>query len=485
MLYPEIIHHGATQGVTGSCHQLCIDAEHSFLIDCGLFQGSDVSNGKEAAAAQSAVLFSLKTIKALIVTHVHADHIGRIPQLLAAGFSGPILCSEPSAQLMPLVLEDAFRLQFGGTQKEADQYLELIAKRTIALPFNTWFELLSSPELTCRVRLQRAGHVLGSAYVECDMVYHLENREQRVVFSGDLGASHTPILPSPQSPERADVLLLESTYGDRLHEDRTTRHLRLEQAIDKALEDNGTILIPAFSLGRTQELLYEIEDILHRKALVDKSYSAEEDQPAETVNWPQLPIILDSPLASRITKVYQQFDDIWDAEASARTESSRKPLKFSQLITIDSHDQHLRTVNYLASTGRPAIVIAGHGMCAGGRIVNYLKAMLGDSRHNVIFVGYQAKGTPGAALQSHGAGGGYVELDKERYVVRAAITTLGGYSAHADQQGLVDFVTGMDQWPSEIRLVHGEAGAKKALADVLRRKYSLSKREGDVVIAGK
>jgi metallo-beta-lactamase family protein len=147
MLYSEIIHHGATQGVTGSCHQMCIDAEHSFLIDCGLFQGSDVSNGKEAAAAQSAVLFSLKTIKALIVTHVHADHIGRIPQLLAAGFSGPILCSEPSAQLMPLVLEEAFRLQFGGTQKEADQYLEFIAKRAIALPFNTWFELLSSPEL--------------------------------------------------------------------------------------------------------------------------------------------------------------------------------------------------------------------------------------------------------------------------------------------------------------------------------------------------
>lgn len=484
MLYPEIIHHGATQGVTGSCHQLCIDAEHSFLIDCGLFQGSDVSNGKEAAAAQAAVQFSLKTIKALIVTHVHADHIGRIPQLLAAGFTGPILCSEPSAQLMPLVLEDAFRLQFGGTQKEADQYLELIAKRTIALPFNTWFELHKSPELTCRIRLQRAGHVLGSAYVECDMVYHLENREQRVVFSGDLGASHTPILPSPQSPERADVLLLESTYGDRLHEDRTTRHLRLEQAIDKALEDNGTILIPAFSLGRTQELLYEIEDILHRKALVDKSYVADDgSQLAETVNWPQLPIILDSPLASRITKVYQQFDDIWDAEASARTDSGRKPLKFSQLITIDNHDQHLKTVNYLASTGRPAIVIAGHGMCAGGRIVNYLKAMLGDTRHNVIFVGYQAKGTPGAALQEHGASGGYVELDKERYVVRAAVTTLGGYSAHADQRGLVDFVTGMDEWPAEIRLVHGEAGAKKALAEVLRRKYSLAKRVGGVVIA--
>jgi len=484
MLYPEIRHHGATESVTGSCHQLNISADCSYLIDCGLFQGDEVSSDGQTSTDRAAVIFSLATVKALIVTHVHADHVGRIPQLLAAGYTGPILCSEPSARLLPLVLEDAFRLEYGRTQDEIDRYLKLVAQKTIALPFDTWFELLQTPELTCRVRLQRAGHILGSAYIEFDLTYPLEDRTQRVVFSGDLGSSHTPILPSPRSPERADILVLESTYGDRLHEDRRTRQARLEQAIDKALADHGTILIPAFSLGRTQELLYEIEDILHRKALPEKAYAEDtSDSSALTIDWPQLPIILDSPLASRFTHVYREFNDIWDAEAQERVSSGRRPLQFEQLIKIDSHTQHLQVVNYLASTGRPAIVIAGHGMCAGGRIVNYLKAMLGDSRHNVVFVGYQAKGTPGAALQTHGPKGGYVELDRERYPIRAGVTTMGGYSAHADQQGLVDFVTGMQEWPSDIRLVHGEAKAKKALAEVLRRKYVLAKRSGDVRIA--
>jgi metallo-beta-lactamase family protein len=480
MIYPEIRHHGATEGVTGSCHQLCISPDHSFLIDCGLFQGDEA--GSEDTD-RSSIKFSLDTIKALIVTHVHADHVGRIPQLLTAGYTGPILCSEPSAHLLPLVLEDAFKLEIGGSQEQVDGYLKLVAQKTIALPFDTWFDLVQSAELTCRIRLQRAGHILGSAYIEFDLAYPLEGRTQRIVFSGDLGSSHTPILPSPKSPERADILVLESTYGDRLHEDRSTRQARLEQAIDKALADNGTILIPAFSLGRTQELLYEIEDILHRKALLENPVTSESpESTALTIDWPQLPIILDSPLASRITQVYRAFNDLWDTEATQRIDDGRRPLQFEQLIKIDSHAQHLQVVNYLASTGRPAIVIAGHGMCAGGRIVNYLKAMLGDSRHNVLFVGFQAKGTPGAALQAHGPKGGYVELDRERYVVRADITTIGGYSAHADQQGLVEFVTSMDDWPSELRLVHGEAKAKKVLAEVLRRKYALAKRKVEVKI---
>lgn len=484
MLYPEIRHHGATESVSGSCHQLNISADRSYLIDCGSFQGDEAGSDANASEDCAAIGFSLDTLKALIVTHVHADHVGRIPQLLAAGYTGPILCSKPSAQLLPLVLEDAFKLEHGRSQDEIDRYLKRVAQRTIALPFDTWIDLLQNPELTCRIRLQRAGHILGSAYVEFDLTYHLEDRTQRIVFSGDLGSSHTPILPSPRSPERADILVLESTYGDRLHEDRSTRQARLEQAIDKALADNGTILIPAFSLGRTQELLYEIEDILHRKALPEKTHAEDDnDRAALTIDWPQLPIILDSPLASRFTQVYRAFNDIWDDEAQERVSSGRRPLQFEQLIKIDSHDQHLQVVNYLASTGRPAIVIAGHGMCAGGRIVNYLKAMLGDSRHNVVFVGYQAKGTPGAALQAHGPKGGYVELDRERYSVRADVTTLGGYSAHADQQGLVGFVTGMQEWPSDIRLVHGEAKAKKALAEVLRRKYGLAKRSGNVMVA--
>ena len=467
MIYPDVIHHGAGEGVTGSCHQLQLDAAHSVLIDCGLFQGSEADHTAHVGTSANAVDVNIETLKLLIVTHVHADHVGRIPHLLAAGFKGPILCSEPSARLLPLVLEDAFRIELGGNKLQIARYLKLIDERLIAVPFAEWFSVVNTPELSCRIRLQRAGHILGSAFVECDVNYPREQRRRRVVFSGDFGSSHTPILPDPRPPERADLLVLESTYGDRLHEDRTTRQARLEAVIDKALADHGTVLIPAFSVGRTQELLYEIEDILHRKALPGPDQIDPSTDATLPVNWPQLPVILDSPLASRLTKVYQAFDDLWDEEAAERLTLGCKPLGFRQLITLDSHAKHQQTLNYLASTGRPAIVIAGHGMCAGGRIVNYLKAMLGDPRHNVVFVGYQGKGTPGAAIQTYGPKGGYVELNGQRYEIKAGVETLGGYSAHADRQELVDFVMGMNVLPAEIRLVHGEARARKMLKQAL------------------
>ena len=469
MKYPEIIHHGAGGGFTGSCHELQVNAEHSLLIDCGLFQGVEADLRMRASGSATSIEFDIHSLRLLIVTHVHADHIGRIPELLAAGFKGPIICSEPSARLLPIMLEDSLSVGLKHSEDEIERYLKLIAQRVIAVPFDTWFSVVDTSEISCRIRLQRAGHVLGSAYVECDLNYLDDQRTTRVVFSGDLGSTHTPILPEPNPPKKADLLVLESTYGDRLHEDRATRHARLEAVIDRALADHGTVLIPAFSIGRTQELLYEIEDILHRKSLLCET--GDDIDASLPVNWPKLPVILDSPLAERLTRVYQEFDDIWDEEASERMGVGRRPLAFKQLITIDSHAKHLQTVNYLASTGRPAIVVAGHGMCAGGRIVNYLKAMLGDPRHHVIFVGYQASGTPGAAIQKHGPGG-YVELDRERYEIKAGVTTIGGYSAHADQQELVSFVTGMTQWPSEIRLVHGANFAKRKLGQILERCYS-------------
>lgn len=475
MSYPKLVHHGAIETVTGSCHQLCMDAVNNLLIDCGSVQAAENSD-------VTGFGFSPASIRALLLTHVHNDHVGRIPELLASGYKGPIICSEPSAHLLPLVMEDILGIQFGQDSAQVNRHLDAIGKRIIALPFDSWFELIATESLHCRVRLQRAGHILGSACIECDLTYPLENRSQRVVFSGDLGASNTPFLPAPRPPERADVLVLESTYGDRLHEDRNTRQGRLEQLIDKALEDKGTVLIPAFSLGRTQELLYELEDILQRKGLSSALAVDPASDEASMVDWPQLPIILDSPLASRFTRVYQSFSDYWSEDARERLQQGRAPLGFSQLITVDSHASHLQVVNYLTSTARPAIVIAGNGMCAGGRIVNYLKAMLGESRHNVLFVGYQARGTPGAAIQMHGPRGGYVELDRERFDILAGVSTVNGYSAHADQAGLVAFVTGMDEWPAQIRLVHGEPTAKKSLRQVLERKYSLHKRVVELII---
>ena len=477
MRYPIIEHHGGQDGVTGSCHQLDMNASASLLVDCGLFQSDDASIPGGEGSSRLPIDFPLDTIKALVVTHVHIDHVGRIPYLLAAGFEGPILCSEASAKLLPTVLEDAFKLSFSRDQQRVERYIDMVESRLVALHYQRWFTLVDTDELTARIRLQRAGHILGSAYIEIDLQYPQLGESKRVVFSGDLGAPHAPFLMPPQPPESADILVLESTYGDRLHESRASRRQRLEAVIEQALQDQGTVLIPAFSIGRTQELLYELEDIIHTKlntapALVGAGLPANSNASATyETNWPELPIILDSPLASRFTAAYRELKPFWSQEARERIQSGRRPLAFEQLITIDSHADHQRIVNYLTQTARPAIVIAGGGMCSGGRIVNYLKAMLGDKRHNVLFVGYQAKGTPGHAIQTYGPKGGYVDLDRKRSDIRAGITSIGGYSAHADQKGLVEFVTGMQQWPTEIRVVHGEEKAKQALADVLKTCY--------------
>lgn len=273
MRYPDIEHHGAKDGVTGSCHQLHMDASHSLLIDCGLFQGSETSPSGRAGAGQPAIEFSLATIQALVVTHVHIDHVGRIPYLLAAGYKGPIYCSEPSAKLLPIVLEDAFKLGFSRDQNDIERYLRLVEQRLRPLPYQRWSTLLETEDLIARVRLQRAGHILGSAYVEIDLTYPASGESKRIVFSGDLGAAHAPLLMPPESPERADILVLESTYGDRLHEDRASRRQRLEAVIEHALQDQGTVLIPAFSIGRTQELLYELGEIIHSKRQASTSHS--------------------------------------------------------------------------------------------------------------------------------------------------------------------------------------------------------------------
>lgn len=481
MEFPALSHHGGIRSVTGSCHQLHLDPTTSLLIDCGLQQGREASPGAELAPID----FDIAGIQALVITHVHMDHVGRIPALLAAGFRGPILCSEPSARLLPLVLEDAYKLGIGADPVQVDRYLALLQRLIVPLPFEQWHCVVEQGDLACSIRLQRAGHLLGSAYVECDVRTKGSEHGSRIVFSGDLGAPGNPLLRPVHPPEWADILVLESTYGDRLHADRSDRQQRLEAVIDRALADNGTILIPAFSLGRTQELLYEIEDILHRKALLSEAGEALSDDPLQAIDWSRLPVILDSPLAQRITQAYLELHEYWNCEARQRLGEGRAPLGFAQLVCVDTHAKHQQVVNYLKSTGRPAIVIAGNGMCSGGRIVNYLKAMLGDARHEVVFVGYQAKGAPGAVIQASEGAEGFVQIDLDgrMYEVRAKVMTLAGYSGHADQQGLLAFAGELVRSGSEVVLVHGELRAKKALAHALAQ-YSAVQAMARIRIAG-
>ncbi|MBU1666089.1 MAG: MBL fold metallo-hydrolase [Gammaproteobacteria bacterium] len=454
-------HHGAVDGVTGSCHQLTLPDGQSVLVDCGLFQGAETSTDG-AGADKLQIAFPVDKVHALIVTHVHIDHVGRIPYLLAAGFKSPIICSQASAALLPLVLEDALKVGFTRNQTLIDRFLAQIRKQIIPLPYKQWHTVIpGAPGM--RAKLSPAGHILGSAYVELEAAHGKD--KQRVIFSGDLGAPYTPLLPAPQSPYGADIVVLESTYGDRAHESRKDRRKRLQTLCEHAFGNKGTVLIPAFSIGRTQELLYELEEIIHRNR---------ERPAAPGVNWDDLDIIIDSPLAADFTAGYAQLREHWDNEARRKLAAGRHPLAFEQLTTIDDHATHLRAVDTLARTARPAIVIAASGMCSGGRIVNYLKAMLGDPRHDVLFVGYQAVGTPGRDIQKYGPKGGYVLLDGQRIDIRAGIHALGGYSAHADQKDLLNFIGRMRSKPKQIRLVHGDDSAKQALATAIRQRHPLT-----------
>lgn len=463
----DIIHHGATTGVTGSCHELTLDfgaapaSERNsanntagILVDCGLFQGQE--KGSSASASDLSIDFPIAHIRALVVTHVHIDHVGRIPYLLAAGFEGPIICSEPSALMLPEILEDALKIGFTRDKRLIDRVLELIRARLVPVPYGQWHPVFSEPNGSLSVRLQRAGHILGSAYVECEAVSG-EERE-RVVFSGDLGAPHAPLLQEPASPEQADRLVIESTYGDKDHESRETRRYRLKAILEHALADGGTVLIPAFSIGRTQELLYEIEGLIHE---------FRHDAVADGVAWEDLEIVVDSPLAAEFTSIYRKLKPFWNGEAAELIRQGRHPLSFEQLTVINSHEDHLNAVEYLARSHRPCVVLAGSGMCAGGRVVNYLKAMLGEARNDVLFVGYQAAGTPGRDILSYGPQGGWVELDGERFDIRARVHQVGGYSAHAGQSDLIRFIEGIAKKPREIRVVHGDDSAKHAFKQCL------------------
>lgn len=433
----EVLHHGAVRGVTGSCHELRVN-DTGILIDCGLFQGTE-------AGASPAIDFEIGHIRALVVTHVHIDHVGRLPYLLGAGFEGPIYCSQPSALLLPAMLEDALKIGFTRDKALVRRVLALLESRLAPLPYDEWRPISGSP---LRIRLQRAGHILGSAYVECEA----ENR--RVVFSGDLGAPHAPLLVAPTPPRACDLLVLESTYGDRNHESRQHRRLRLKAAVEHALADGGTLLIPAFSLGRTQDILYELESLI-------AEFGSEATAPG--LPWNQLEVVVDSPLAANFTALYRQLRPFWNAEAQALLANGRHPLSFEQLTLVNGHRDHLNAVGYLARSRKPCVVLAGSGMCAGGRVVNYLKALLGDARNDILFVGYQAAGTPGRAILDYGPRGGWVELDGKRYDIKAQVHQVSGYSAHAGQQDLLDFAVGIVPPPGEIRLIHGDESAKAAL----------------------
>jgi metallo-beta-lactamase family protein len=419
--------------------------------------GSD-SNSDDDVAHLKEIDFPIDDVKALLVTHCHIDHVGRIPYLLAAGFTGPIYATKATALLLPLVIEDAIKVGVTRNRSIIRSVMKRFESQLVPIEYGEWFAV-EGFDSYLKAKFKVAGHILGSAYIEFD-VRGLDEEglkaNKRVIFSGDLGAPYSPLLPAPKSPYRCDELVIESTYGDRNHESRHDRRKLLQRTLERCLENKGTVLIPAFSIGRTQELLYEIEDMIHKGGLKG------------------IDVIVDSPLASGFTQHYKQLKSLWDKEAQRKVAKGRHPLSFEQLITIDSHQEHEKLLRHLKESGRAAIVIAASGMCSGGRMQNYLQELVPDERTDVIFVGYQAKGTPGRDIQRYGPrfgqgkAPGYVVFAEdgksgEKTEIRAGVYTLGGYSAHADQKDLVGFVKRMRVRPGKIRIVHGDDEAKGAL----------------------
>jgi metallo-beta-lactamase family protein len=442
----KLIHHGARRGVTGSCHQLYFDDHRSILVDCGTFQGRDA-----ARHPNPEIEFPLAGIMAMLMTHVHIDHVGRVPYLLAAGFDQPIYCSRPTAELLPLVMEDSLKIGFTLNSRLIGDFLKKVTRLLRPMRYHEWFEIANG----VKIRLSPAGHVLGST------IFEVELPDGRIaVFSGDLGARNAPLLNPPASPPRADLLVLESTYGDRLHPSVDDRVARLEDIICHTLTNGGVTIIPAFSLGRTQDLLFELNKIF-------KNYQTR--QSCSLLR--HVDVIVDSPLATRFTDVYSSMSRYWGDEAQATLQIDDQPLVFENLTTVNSHDEHIATIKHIQRHELPAVVIAGSGMCSGGRVVNYLKRFIDQPETDIIFVGYQAYGTPGHYIQNKGE---WVQLDGKRFEIRAGVHQLSGYSAHADQADLIGFVEGFEQRPTKIRLVHGEDEPKATLArELAKRGYDV------------
>lgn len=443
----QVEFHGAAGEVTGSMH-LVRAAGRRILLDCGLKQG-----GREIEARNADPFpFDPGEIDALVVSHAHIDHIGRIPLLVKRGFAGPVFTQPASAELMPIMLEDSASLAESDAARanrdrrhgepEAQPLYgrdDVTAAMRLLRPLDYDAETEILPGV--RIRLRDAGHILGSAIVE------LWADGKKLVFSGDLGQKGTPILRDPAAIPDADLVLMESTYGDRNHRERADTIHELGDILDHAWRERGNVLIPAFAVGRSQELLY---------------WFARHWDEWKLARWR---IFLDSPMAARVVRVYDRHHAIFDADAQAVWKGRPNPFRLPNLHVTETTAESM-AINTIDGG---AIVIAGSGMANGGRIQHHLRYNLGRRQSQVVFVGYQAQGTLGRRLVD---GAQWVRIHGHDYRVNARMHTVGGLSAHADQRGLLEWYAGFRNRPP-LALVHGEDKAREALAGEIGRRYGV------------
>lgn len=427
---------GAAAEVTGSCHILHVGGKQ-VLLDCGLIQGSR----RDEARNRDPFPFDAAKIDAVVLSHAHLDHCGRLPLLVKRGFRGPVFAQEASCELVAILLADAAHLQ----EREAEYRSrksgknikplytvaegERVVRQMRGIKYRQEFEVVRG----VRVRFRDAGHILGSCSVE---VWAKEGgKERKIVFSGDLGQYDTPILRDPEAIDKADVVLMESTYGGRRHRDREHTITELGEILTDARRRKGNILIPAFSIGRSQEILYQL----------GKHY--------EEWDLRRFEIFLDSPMAIEASHVYWDYTHLYDEEATRlRLENGGMPLLPN--LTLSRGTEQSMAINRIRSG---AIVIAGSGMCNGGRIIHHLKHNLDREETQVLITGYQAYGSLGRRLVD---GDSTVRIHGQHIPVRATVHTVGGLSAHGDQDDLARWYECMENRPP-VYLVHGETDSQE------------------------
>lgn len=454
----ELNFYGASRQVTGSCFLLTVD-NLNVLIDCGLAQGTDertIGNG---------LPFKAESIDYVLLTHAHIDHSGKLPLLAKEGFKGTVYATSATMELASIMLLDSAHIQESeaewksrknkrsGKDKVDPIYDTQDANAILAMFQSLEYDKIYTLSENVHFRFIDAGHLLGSASIE---VWAKENNKtEKIVFSGDIGNFDQPIIKDPEYLESADYVVMESTYGDRLHSEAKVTILErakmLADIINRTFNRGGNVVIPSFAVGRTQEILYLIRIIMER------GY----------VNY-QIPVFVDSPLSVKATNIFSKAvkGDYYDEEAQALVDKGINPISFPSLVTITDVQDSIA----LNSRKESSVIISSSGMCDAGRIKHHLKHNLYRKESTVVFVGYQAEGTLGRNLVD---GTEHVTIFGEQIDVKAEITSLPGLSGHADQKGLINWITAFKQKPKMVFVVHGDKMVSPFFASMLTKQYQL------------